>query len=510
MARAVEVGLVAALAALISRLAWRSLPWPLLHDAPIMHYIAWRISEGAAPYRDLFDMNFPGVYLFHLAVVRILGTGDAAWRAVDLAVTSVTMLLVFALAAPWGRVAALGGALFFAGYHLAGGAWSTGQRDLLICPLLLGGALGVVRWAERGLLRLLLGAGAGLGVALTIKPQAIVFVAALVVFVAMHGRRITAPAITPPAVLLGGALIAPAAVIAWVASFGALAAWREIVFGYLLPLYSRVSNTADWKWLRWKMWIAVGLTLLFTLVRLARTRRFTTRHLVVTLGLAYGFVHFIAQRKGWEYHLYPFAAFTAVLLFSEVRAALATRPRLVAPGLALGLVATVWILSMDGQRAVASAEMDSGWVRLKERRVGALAADLAMRVRGGDLVQVLDTSDSGIHALLRQRLVEPTRFLYDFHFFHHVGTPMIERLRSELIDGLVNRRPAYIVVARWDWLQAGYERADLYDASAADVGPQPDDQPFRAFPALQDLLARSYRLDRQGDGYRIYAKRDGS
>ena len=49
-----------------------------------MHYIAWRISEGAVPYRDLFDMNFPGVYLLHLAALKLFGAGDVGWRAFDL------------------------------------------------------------------------------------------------------------------------------------------------------------------------------------------------------------------------------------------------------------------------------------------------------------------------------------------------------------------------------------------------------------------------------------------
>ena len=48
------------------QLLWASRGWPLVHDAPIMHYVAWRILEGATPYRDLFDMNFPGVYAAHL------------------------------------------------------------------------------------------------------------------------------------------------------------------------------------------------------------------------------------------------------------------------------------------------------------------------------------------------------------------------------------------------------------------------------------------------------------
>src|SRR2546423_2443578 len=103
--------IVAGLAGVVVYVGWSSLAWPLIHDAPIMHYIAWRIGEGAVPYRDLFDMNFPGVYLIHLAVLRTLGAGDGGWRAFDLAWLALTSLTVAMLAAPWGRPAATGRAL---------------------------------------------------------------------------------------------------------------------------------------------------------------------------------------------------------------------------------------------------------------------------------------------------------------------------------------------------------------------------------------------------------------
>ncbi|MBI4637470.1 MAG: hypothetical protein HY727_14075, partial [Candidatus Rokubacteria bacterium] len=57
---AVSALLLLLLLVLVATLTWRSRSWPLVHDGPIMHYIAWRIAEGAVPYRDLFDMNFPG------------------------------------------------------------------------------------------------------------------------------------------------------------------------------------------------------------------------------------------------------------------------------------------------------------------------------------------------------------------------------------------------------------------------------------------------------------------
>jgi hypothetical protein len=61
---------------LLAYLIWGSRAWPLIHDAPLMHYVAWLIDQGGVPYRDAFDMNLPGVYLLHLAVLRMGGPGD--------------------------------------------------------------------------------------------------------------------------------------------------------------------------------------------------------------------------------------------------------------------------------------------------------------------------------------------------------------------------------------------------------------------------------------------------
>ena len=136
-------------ATLALTLAWRSRSWPLVHDAPILHYIAWRIGDGAAPYRDVFDMNQPGVHLLHLAVLKIFGAGDVAWRAFDLVWLTLTALAVGVLAAPWGTAAALGGAAAFAAYHLAGGAWQAGQRDLDDQSRVLRVSVAIVAWIAR-------------------------------------------------------------------------------------------------------------------------------------------------------------------------------------------------------------------------------------------------------------------------------------------------------------------------------------------------------------------------
>jgi hypothetical protein len=131
-------------------LAWRSRTWPLFHDAPVLHYIAWRIGAGDVPYRDLFEINAPGAYLIHLLAWRLGGLSDVAWRLYDLAWLGLGAAAAFVFARAWGVVAAAGAAAFLALYHVAGSPWEAGQRDYFLCPFLLGGAAGVVWWAVRG------------------------------------------------------------------------------------------------------------------------------------------------------------------------------------------------------------------------------------------------------------------------------------------------------------------------------------------------------------------------
>jgi hypothetical protein len=238
--------LVAAGAAFVALLAWRSLTWPLIHDVALMHYVAWRIGDGATPYRDLFDMNQPGTYLIHLAVLRTLGGGDLAWRVVDLGWLAATAGAIAAFAAPWGALASAAGALVFATYHLAGGAWQAGQRDFLLCLLLVVGALGVVRWLEGGRLVSLVWSGAVLGAGITVKPHAALFAGALAAVVAVAAARacggVAAGGVT--ALFLAAVAAAPIGVLGWLALSGGLAAWYEIVTGYLIPLYSRLGRAS--------------------------------------------------------------------------------------------------------------------------------------------------------------------------------------------------------------------------------------------------------------------------
>lgn len=472
---------VVPLVVLAGRLAWSSRGWPLIHDAPLMHYIAWRIGDGAAPYRGLFDMNFPGVYLLHMFALELFGAGDSGWRVFDLAWLAGTSLAAAALAAPGGGVAAAGAGLFFAVYHLAGGAWQAGQRDFLLCPFLLLGALAVARWAERASGRTsLVWAGLVLGAGITVKPHAGLLAASFVGLVAVVARRDGRAPVRAVGSFTAALVVAPAVIVAWLTAKGALGAWREIVFDYLLPFYARLGRPERWAFHRWHVWIPITAGVVLSLGAALVRGRFTARHAVVALGLAYGVAHYFGQGKGWEYHLYPLAAFAAVALFADASRLLASRAAVAAAFLVCVTVSSV-LLGLKGVEAA-----QAPWIAAKARRVSAVVADLDGRLAPGDLVQVLDTTEAGIHALLRLQARQPTRFLYDFHFYHDRESPTIARLRAEFLAALDAHPPKFIVLFERGWPTGGYERVE-------------------GFQGLWRRLA-TYRMDRRGDGYIVYAR----
>jgi hypothetical protein len=483
---AASVFVVAAFGALALLLAWRSLPWPVIHDVALMHYAAWRIGEGATPYRDLFDMNQPGTYLIHLAVLRTLGGGDLAWRIVDLAWLAATVGAIAVFAAPWGALASAAGAFVFATYHLAGGAWHAGQRDFFVCVFLVLGALGVVRWLEGGRLVSLVWSGVALGAGLTVKPHAVLFVGALGAVVAVGAARAcgVAPAAGATGVFLASAAAAPCAVLLWLAAAGGLGAWYEIVTGYLIPLYSRLGRTSPWSVYRWHAWIPLGVGVTVSLVVALVRRGAGARHLVAALGVAYGIFHYVAQGKGWEYHLGPLAAFAALLVAAELPAALAARRQALAGTLTATLVALLVLLGAKGLEA---SPAEFWWAR--HATVRAVEADLRARLAPGDTVQVLDTTEGGIHALFRLGVRQPTRFLYDFHFFHDEHTAVVQALREEFIRDLDRNPPRVIVLFERGWPAGGYERVER-------------------FPALAERLRARYQPPTTRAGYRLYAQRN--
>lgn len=466
-----------------------SLPWPVVLDAPVFHYVAWRMSEGDVLYRDIHDLNVPGPYLVHLALLRTLGPGEAAWRAFDLGWLAATAGALGWLAARWGGLAGAGAGLAFAAYHVAGGAWQAGQKDFLMCLLLVAAAIGVVRWLEqRGGAWSLAGAGLALGAAFSFKPLTALFTGALgllVVVVAVR-RRDAAGAARAVGAYVGAAAAVPAALVIWLAVSGGLGPWADITFGYGLPVYAHLGRSAPWLGHRWLGWIPLGLGASGALAAAIQSRRADARHLVAAIGVGWGIVHYIMQGKGAEYHLHPVAAFAGLLAFSIFAPALVTRRPWLTVSVGVALLAALVLVTTKGLEA-----SNAPWMWDEERRVRVLTEDLGRRLSPGDTVQVLDVSDGALHALLRLGVRQPTRYIMDYSFFHEVHRPVVRAMRAEFMAALEAAPPRFIVLMRGAGPGSGYDR-------------------ITRFPELAELLARRYDGIETRDGYRLYTRRAGT
>src|SRR4029453_8204447 len=296
----------------LAYLIWASRGWPMIHDAPLMHYIAWLIDQGGVPYRDAFDMNLPGAYLIHVAVLRVGGAGDAAWRLFDLGWLAATCVVLVAycrrLSHGW---AAAGAALPFSPFH---------QRDFVLCFFLLLGAWGIARGTEQGASASLVWGGLVLGAAMTIKPHAALYWIFCAVIAARDRSWTVSPWRAAALVIVSG-LVVPAAVFGWLAWRGGLGPFVDVFGGYVVPLYSGVGRVPPWQAIVWHAYgrpLIVLFGLLVVLALLGPTSREPARKGLALVGVLYGIVHFVVQGKGWEYQLYPLIVFCCALVPAAV------------------------------------------------------------------------------------------------------------------------------------------------------------------------------------------------
>jgi len=384
-------------------------------------------------------------------------------------------------------------ALLFVLYHLSGGAWRAGQRDFLLALFLVLAAWGAARVRETdGARAPIVWGGVAAGAGVMLKPHAALFWIACAAVVALGSRR--SSVIRTLALWCAAGLTVPVLVMGWLAWRGGAGPFASILTGYVLPLYSHVGRVSVWGAVRshvfgWEIWSClIGLALL----GFARPLEppYGTRRWLAVLGAVYGVLHFALQGKGWEYHFYPFAVFMCAIASMPLaaRAKTAEPSRWdAAPALSRAFTLAVLVLAVSLLVTKGVDAADAPWIADKERRVASLVRDLQPLAEGGP-VQVMDVTGGGVHALLRLHLRQPTRFLYDFHFFHDAADARIQALREEFARDLERGRPTAIVVFKNTWRRRGYDRLD-------------------EIPAVTELLARDYRLAVDGDGYRIYARR---
>lgn len=503
-----------ALTALVVVLALGSLGWRAQHDLPIMLYDGWlTFSAGRAPYREIFEMNPPGTFLVYGALDALTHGNDVALRLCDLAcmigLAALTMLALRRHGWPAGLVAA---DLFLFGYLKLGPVDALQREYLMLPPLALSIYLALGspgRHAVRDAFFLgVLGA-----VAASVKPSLVLAWLVLAPGLAIRAAiaqgaggtragtatRVGLSFAAGLAVVIGG-------LVALLARYGALSEFSHIAreywplyvqldgFGHVAPLPHGIRGLATLmletlgaiQHVPFTLAAGAGALALAAVARAPgqRLEAIVLAGVLVAVGM-----HVPLGNKYWVYHYLPLRYVVALF------AGIGFSRTLGDAGLRTGAVAVVPALlvlcglpNSNGRSRMLTSftHPDPGGV--KGGDVDSIEQYLRANLRSGDRVLPLDVTGGAVHAMYRCRAPLAGRFIYDFHFYHHVSTPIVRALRSELVAMLENDPPRFVVQFPGVWHPTG-------DDCAAD------------FPALDSLLATRYEPTETTASYRILERR---
>lgn len=481
--------------------SWR---WPLVGDASLIHYICFLMDHGRAPYRDLGDMNMPGVYMIEWAVMHTYGAGDLAWRFFDFTLMAAAAVSIVVITLPdW--FAGLFAAALFILVHGRDGLGQAGQRDLTmaVCLLVATAALLSGMRRNRGWGFALFGFFAG--VAITIKPTALLFIALLLLVVVItfrrqnQNRRLS----TDVVFVSAGFLIGPIAAVVFLWQKDAL---RAFIAGFsgIVPYYASLGHKPLGFLLTHSVSPLMSLVVIWLLLLLLSRPKLTLERVMLICGAGFGLVSYIVQARGYPYYRYSLLAFLLPLMSVDFSAAFrdrqGQRKRVCHVLAVLGLFVGGFIIAPTSIFYIHSYETHADFIT-------SLSATLE-ELGGANLsghVQCIDSIAGCGTTLYKMRLVQSTGVLSDFLLFGPETAPVVRSTRRQLLEAIEEDPPKVIVVSAWLHID----------------GPG-NYRKLERWPEFSEVLSQKYLLKTQWspdrpnhwwsrkqwpDGYRVYVLR---
>ena len=504
-----RVALTLWLAALVLLCFVRTLGWPLVNDGALQHYISFLMDQGMAPYRQLLDMNLPGSLLIDWTVVHTFGAGPLAWRLFDAFLLLSATVAMFSIARPTDWFAGLFAAALFWLLHARDGIGQTGQRDLMEAVLLLAMTAFAFHAVRQGRPWFMAGFGLCAGLAVTIKPDSLLFAALLLLLATrqLHHHSHALTASLAPAV--GGFLVPVALVLCFL--------WREqavrafwLSLTEVTPYYASLGRRSAGALLKDCLSAPMRLLALAGLACALATRRpWSWERLTLLLGTLWGIASFLLQGKGYPYHRYPTLGFLLLWVALESTAAMRqsitqrTHQRRPHPRSHLSWPRAVGLVTiLYGALLVAPESLDRALhATWNQSLILQLDRDLT-QLGGASLsgsVQCLDSISGCNTALGRLGLRQQTGLLSDFLVFGPATRPAVQRSRGSFLAEVTAHPPRILIVTSW-----------LHPSGL------PDYAKLALWPAFSCLLSTRYRLEVERSfppgnngplGYRIYVLR---
>ncbi|MGI4756909.1 MAG: hypothetical protein ACRYGF_08675 [Janthinobacterium lividum] len=441
--------------------------WPLAGDAALMHYVVFLLRGGAAPYRQVIDINLPGSYLFEASGMALFGTGALGLRLYDWLLMACVAAGALGCTGRKRWFAATFAGLFFALVHLQDGVAQQGQRDLLLAALLLCGlgALRLILQGTRHSLMASLAFGLAFGVSFTIKPVLLPLAVALLIIGLARSNILHSAA--PLAVAIFGLLSPSLVAIGWLFHQGV---WSSFLWTLrsLLPLHAALGRRPI-GFLLVHSFSPVGVLLLLTILVMVLGRgRFLDGKLVLATAFVGTLIAYGLQGKAYPYQRYPFVAVLLVAIGLVLDRSLDT------PGKArvLAYVMVCWAACLGVYFAWRSVRFDP-----QTPFVAALSTQLQIFGTAESLagqVQCLDTFGGCVNTLYDLQIRQSTGFLYDCYLFTDASRTRDE-YRERFWAAFQSAKPRLVVLSSQNCFKdfsTGYDRVSTWPAFDGELHQQ--------------------------------------
>jgi len=496
-----------------------SMAWRMEHDTPLLHYVAFLINEhDYVPYRDVFETSMPGSILFHMAIGKGLGYQDLAIRIVDVVYLLLLMVVSGAYLRRFGSLAAILAPLCFAIFYLSYGPLMSLQRDYLgLLPIAV--AIWISLRFQSQKFHLVLVNGALFGIAALFKPHLLLGLPLITTYqsyqyqMALH-EVINKGLWVRHAILcfllaLGGAIVVVAIPLLWLWIIGAWPAFWSMVWDYL-PLHIQLTVNHSilapgerfsyllGTYIKFGGYSLLCVPILLVLILFWRKEISLPRAptlLMLSLTLLYS-VYPIFSGQFWNYHWMPFYYFAFMCLgiaASVLQPAFSKSSVVDVPitqkHYAVMLV-VIFVLSLTLKVTPTLGRQLQGQALTppENGRVDQIAQWLSNALAPGEKIQVMDWTSGAVHALLEAHVPIATRFIYDYHFYHHVSNPYIIQLRQEFVQALSIAAPRYILIVTDKHKPRGWDTST-------------------GFPQLQEYLKQNYQITASQNGYVILSRK---
>src|ERR1700677_4727403 len=279
--------------------------WKQVNDPAQLSYLCFLMDHGMAPYRDLLEINMPGIYLVNWSVMHMLGEGSWAWRTFDFSLLGAAAWAMIVIARPYDWLAGVFGATLFALYHGRDGAGQAGQRDYIIAVLLLCAYAFLFEFFRRRRQWAIFAFGLCAGMAATIKPTPLPFVFLILALAAIRWKQTGQPTLQPSLYALLGLLVPFALVCAFLVSKHSVGSFWSLL-RVELPFYKSLGRLPFPTLMTLVASTSIRtLALIALAIALFNWRGWNWESKLLVVGIIFGIASYFGQGKGFPYLRLP-------------------------------------------------------------------------------------------------------------------------------------------------------------------------------------------------------------